>query len=264
VHEDLETAPPHALPIELGLAEQPDAVLDSYGDGIPPKLGRPKPLPVGTRLGDLFPTRFNRRCLVLGAAGAGKTTILLELARDLLARTEDGRDAPVPVMLLLSRWTNRPGGLTAWIAEEMAEHYKVDADQVRGWLAVGHLTLLLDGLDEVHPAQRTDCVQAINGFRRDGRCSLTGLVVSSRTADYVDLNTDRGRCLPGYHDVDRPDSNKRVSAANTARSAQDSRGRLTWRRSTATSWRSIRISALFDVELRASSPSQATNCRKIR
>jgi hypothetical protein len=34
-----------------------------------------------------------------------------------------------------------------------------------------------------------------------------------------------------------------VSAANTARSAYDSRGRLTWRRSTATSCRSTRISA---------------------
>jgi hypothetical protein len=56
----------------------------------------------------------------------------------------------------------------------------------------------------------------------------------------------------------------RVSAANTARSAQDSRGLLTWRRNTVTSGRSMRISALFDCALRASSPSQAVNCRKIR
>jgi hypothetical protein len=55
-----------------------------------------------------------------------------------------------------------------------------------------------------------------------------------------------------------------VSAANTARSAQDKRGLLTWRRNTATSWRSTRISAFFDVELRASNPNQATSCRKIR
>jgi len=52
------------------------------------------------------------------------------------------------------------------------------------------------------------------------------------------------------------DSN-RVNAANTARSAQDSRGLFTWRRNTATSWRSTRISAFFDCALRASSPSQA-------
>ena len=58
--------------------------------------------------------------------------------------------------------------------------------------------------------------------------------------------------------------NNRLSAADTARSAQDSRGRWTWRRNTATSWRSTRISALFDVELRASNPSQATSCRNKR
>jgi hypothetical protein len=59
------------------------------------------------------------------------------------------------------------------------------------------------------------------------------------------------------------DSN-RVNAANTARSAQDSRGLHTWRRDTATSWRSTRISAFFDCALRASRPSQAMTCRKIR
>ena len=55
-----------------------------------------------------------------------------------------------------------------------------------------------------------------------------------------------------------------VSAANIARSAQDSRGLLTWRCNTATSWRSTRIFAFFDCELRVSSPSQAMSCRKIR
>lgn len=56
----------------------------------------------------------------------------------------------------------------------------------------------------------------------------------------------------------------RVSAANTARSDHDSRGRRTWRRNTAASWRSARIPAFFDLELRASSLSQATSCQKIR
>jgi hypothetical protein len=46
------------------------------------------------------------------------------------------------------------------------------------------------------------------------------------------------------------DSNP-VSAANIARSAQDSRSLLTWRRNTVTSWRSTRISAFFDCALRA-------------
>jgi hypothetical protein len=46
--------------------------------------------------------------------------------------------------------------------------------------------------------------------------------------------------------------------------AQHSRGLRTWRRNTATSCRNTRISTFFDCALRASSPSQAMTCRKIR
>lgn len=41
-------------------------------------------------------------------------------------------------------------------------------------------------------------------------------------------------------------------------------GLCTWRRNTATSWRSTRSSALRGCALRASSPGQARTCRKIR
>jgi hypothetical protein len=54
-----------------------------------------------------------------------------------------------------------------------------------------------------------------------------------------------------------------VNAANTARSAQGRCGLFTWRRNTATSWRSTSVSVFWNVELRASRPSQAMSCRKI-
>jgi hypothetical protein len=47
----------------------------------------------------------------------------------------------------------------------------------------------------------------------------------------------------------------RASPANTARSAQSIRGRATWRRSTATSWRNMSSSASLATELRDSSTS---------
>jgi transcriptional regulator with XRE-family HTH domain len=171
--------------LELSLAEQPDVVRDSYGD----RERESTPLPPGTRLIDLFDNRFNRRCLILGGAGTGKTTTMLELARDLLARAEQTADAPVPVVFLLSRWTDQLGGLAAWIADEMAEHYKFDADRTRSWLASGRLVVLLDGLDEVQAPQRRACAQSINRFRRDASSSLTGLVVTSRTSEYTELGT---------------------------------------------------------------------------
>src|SRR5215470_273896 len=172
-----------AVYLELSLAEQTDAVRDSYGD----RERRPTPLPPGTRLIDLFDDRFNRRCLILGGAGAGKTTTMLELARGLLARAEQTADAPVPVVFLLSRWTERRGGLAAWITDEMAEHYKFDADRTRTWLETGRLVVLLDGLDEVPAARRRACVHSINQFRRDAGSSLTGLVVTSRMDEHAEL-----------------------------------------------------------------------------
>jgi hypothetical protein len=57
--------------------------------------------------------------------------------------------------------------------------------------------------------------------------------------------------------------NNWVNAANTARSAQGRCGLFTWRRNTATSWRSTSVSVFWNVELRASRPSQAMSCWKI-
>jgi hypothetical protein len=55
-----------------------------------------------------------------------------------------------------------------------------------------------------------------------------------------------------------------LSAAWTARSAQESRGLATCRRSTASWWRSTRISAFFDARLRPTRPNKPTAVRRIR
>jgi transcriptional regulator with XRE-family HTH domain len=174
VRQVLEANPTHTVPLELSLAEQPDALRDTFGV----TAGEPRPLPAGTRLATLLADRFNRRCLLLGAPGAGKTTVLLELASDLL-------DGPrVPVVLPLSLWSDRHDGLLAWVVSEMVEHYKVNAESVPRWLADESVVLLLDGLDEIRPEWRAGCVRAINEFRTGSR---TWLVVTSRTEDYLDL-----------------------------------------------------------------------------
>ena len=51
----------------------------------------------------------------------------------------------------------------------------------------------------------------------------------------------------------------RAKAAIMARSAQCGFGRVTWRRRTATSCRSTKISTSFEVSLRVSSASQPNN-----
>ena len=57
---------------------------------------------------------------------------------------------------------------------------------------------------------------------------------------------------------------RRTSAANTARSAQSNRGRGLVRRKTATSWRSTRSSTSLAEEVRPSSRTSPSTCRKIK
>ena len=87
--------------VELGLAEQPDAVDHPWG-ALLVQPGQPEQaLPPGTRISALA-GRFDRQLLILGGPGAGKTTLLLEYARDLLEQASGDGSAPTPVVFHLS------------------------------------------------------------------------------------------------------------------------------------------------------------------
>ncbi len=60
-----------------------------------------------------------RSLLVLGEPGAGKTTMLLELARDLLSRAERDPIKPMPVIFSLSAWTEAKPSLAEWLVDEL-------------------------------------------------------------------------------------------------------------------------------------------------
>jgi hypothetical protein len=120
--------------------------------------------------------------LVLGAPGAGKTTVLLQLADELLDRAERDPEQPIPVVANLASWAARPQPLAAWLAGELTGSYKVPKRTAVAWVAQDTLVLLLDGLDEVAESHRRGCVEAINDYRRDhglvpiAVCAATGLV----------------------------------------------------------------------------------------
>jgi hypothetical protein len=176
--------------IELELEEHP-----SIGRSELVSIGQERrPLPPGRRMFDEFTDLgVGGTLLILGEPGAGKTTQLLELARDLLDFTDAANlDQAVPVVLNLSSWgmvrsIDRQPAKTfhEWLVEELSAQYNLKREISAVWLKEEHLILLLDGLDDIPIDLRDECVAAINQFQRD--YESTAMVVCSRMLDYEKL-----------------------------------------------------------------------------
>src|SRR5215472_3110618 len=151
--------------ITLGLQVQPDAIANPWSLIIQEPEQTSTPLPAGTRITEVY-DEAGGDLLILGEPGAGKTTLLLELARDLLKRSEQEQTHPIPVVFNLSSWRRKRQPLATWLIEELETKYRVPRNVGTDWITTNQILPLLDGLDEVDAAFRTDCMQAINGYHQ--------------------------------------------------------------------------------------------------
>ncbi len=181
INSRLEQALSEHVRLTLNLAEHPDALELPLNAQYQEFAGSPRPLPPDTQPIKVFDEAIGT-LLILGAPGAGKTTMLMELARDLLKRAEANRNQPIPVIFNLSSWAQRRPPLDKWLVKELHRQYKVHPRIGGQWVREDALTLLLDGLDEVREDCRAACAEAINRFRQDH--GLVRMVVCSRLADY--------------------------------------------------------------------------------
>lgn len=179
----LETSIHGRALIELGLELRQDLVEQPWGLvwGNPETGG--ELLSKGTTVLEKFREMGEgRSLLILGEPGAGKTTTLLQLARDLLNQAEIDLNHPIPVVFNLSSWTNEKHSLEQWLILELNAKYQASKEIAHYWLETGQLLLLLDGLDEVNIKRRSQCVTAINKFYQEH--GTIELVVCSRIQDY--------------------------------------------------------------------------------
>lgn len=187
----LENSLHNAVLLELGMVEKREAVVYPWEMVLQAPHQPNCTLAPGTKIIDIFDQ--HQTLLILGEPGAGKTTMLLELARQTIARAEADPAQPMPVVFNLSSWqppktkksykTIRP--LDVWLAEELNSKYNIPRKIAQTWVNDDALLLLLDGLDEVAQSYRAACVEAINSFRKS---SLMPVVVCSRVADYEGLS----------------------------------------------------------------------------
>ncbi|HEY9676050.1 MAG TPA: TIR domain-containing protein [Waterburya sp.] len=182
----LETSLRNQVLIELGLEKRPDAVVSPWNMELETTDEAQKSLPPGTNVISIFDALGEgRTLLILGEPGAGKTTALLELTRDLVNRAEEGFDDRIPVVFNLSSWVGGKQAIADWLVEELNSKYQVPKLLGQAWVKDQQLLLLLDGLDEVQIEEREACITALNAFHQNYGPEM---VVTSRIKDYQALS----------------------------------------------------------------------------
>ena len=138
------------------------------------------PIAADTPIAEIYMQAGNG-LLILGAAGAGKSTILVDLAQELLQQAQQNPKIPFPVVLNLSSWANTQQPLEEWLAEELLLQYRVPRRLTATWVNTDQLIPLLDGLDEVGNTALAACINAINNYKQQ---HLVPLVVCCRSEAY--------------------------------------------------------------------------------
>lgn len=168
---------------ELEMEERTDAVERPWDMVLRIPGQEDREIPPGTQIIDVF-NEMNGSLLILGEPGSGKTTMLLDLARDAIARAEEDPTQPIPVFFNLSFRAGVLRSIDKWLVEELNTKYQIPKCLARPWVENDDLLLLLDGLDEVSKDSKDGCIAAINRFLQE---HMTPVVICSRVVDYESL-----------------------------------------------------------------------------
>lgn len=132
-----------------------------------------------------------RRAVLLGEPGGGKTTTIWKLAADLVEAALQDREAPIPLLIRLGRWTDADQPLHAFIAAQLGDL----GDRLDLLLSEERAALLLDGLNELPASQHEEKYPRVQRFIEQHPKLLA--VVSCRELDYtIDLGFDRISITP--------------------------------------------------------------------
>ena len=127
------------------------------------------------------------KLLILGEPGAGKTTELLSLSKNLIQRAVEHENVPIPIIFELSSWKDNQA-ISDWLVEQLVDTYKGIPKRVaERWIDKQQVIPLLDGLDELGLERQNNCIDALNQFLDNS--FQPGLVVCCRREEYEQAQT---------------------------------------------------------------------------
>jgi GTPase SAR1 family protein len=187
----------HAVFQPLRLRYNPLPAEDRQREKRRPLLGEPSPAGESPSIiaengDDALKKSTQRRLVILGTPGTGKTTLLQSLMSNQLLQAQNDLSAPLPIFLSLSDLAR--GGLTLpqYLRQLGREVGLPDSALNFFWTAIeeGTAFICLDSLDEVTPRERPAMIRLINELAtRPGNTWIVG----SRFTDYKGGQFLRGR-----------------------------------------------------------------------
>jgi predicted NACHT family NTPase len=147
---------------------------------------------------------IEKKLLILGAPGAGKTTALLSLAEQLVEGAISQPRTVIPVIFELSTWRNDNQSIESWLIEQLYDLHGGNRKSklYEQWLERQVLLPLLDGLDELGLERQKKCTEKLNEFAEH----YPHLVVCCRVKEFetvdIKLRNLRGAvCLQSLSDL---------------------------------------------------------------
>ncbi|MDJ1174682.1 NACHT domain-containing protein [Roseofilum capinflatum] len=119
--------------------------------------------------------------VVLGHIGSGKTTTLLELADEAIARAQTYSHQPIPLLFDLSQWQKY--SLNTWLIGQCGLNYQLPRKLAKKWLSQGQILILLDNLDTLSFDRQNQTLQAIKELQSNTEQPLN-LILASRIDSY--------------------------------------------------------------------------------
>lgn len=115
------------------------------------------------------------RLIITGAHGAGKTTVMLQLAEILIKRAYAYKDVPIPVVINAPAWGYVGGSLPDFMLLAASGQYGIGILPALDMSYYHQFLPLLDAFDEVEPDLRGPLIEAMNAYLMS--YPLAGLVL---------------------------------------------------------------------------------------